>query len=60
MDVLTDDTEIKLWCCTEAIKAALDSGKTLDAGSLRLCLKAMEEAAEMLRKLSPKNDRSRL
>ena len=52
MKLLTDNTATRLWCCAEAIQAALDRRQFLDEKGLRLCLKAMREAIDALKQKS--------
>lgn len=48
MNLLTNETAVKLWCCAEAVEAMLKRGEKPGEDALRLWLKATHEAIEVL------------
>lgn len=44
MNILTDELDIKLWCCAEALQSFISQDRVLDVASQRTILDAVNEA----------------
>lgn len=51
MDLLTDDVDVKLWCCREALKACVAKSEPMQPDSLATVLAGLDAGANELQRL---------
>lgn len=51
MDLLTNDADVKLWACIEALSAHIERGTTLDAVDMQTMHRGMLAAADEIERL---------